>query len=287
MERITSRTGFFGLIGDPVTHSKSPEMMNSALTAMGVPAVYLAWQVESRRLKQAVEGLRALGAAGWNVTIPHKVSIMDFLDKLEPEAEEIGAVNTVIHQDGVLTGTNTDGTGYLRSLTEETGMNPSSLRVVLLGAGGAARAAGSALARAGARKITIAARSVEKAEALALRLQRHTKADAVPLAEADCRRAVEEADLVVNATPVGMHPHPDASPLPAGWLHPGLIVSDLVYHPRLTKLLRDAQARGARIHDGTGMLVHQAATALERWTGRKPPVPLMKQVLERSLKGIN
>ncbi|WP_124727874.1 shikimate dehydrogenase [Staphylospora marina] len=278
MTEITARTVCYGLIGDPVSHSRSPEMMNAALSAMGEPAVYLAWRVETSRLKQAVEGLRSLGVCGWNVTIPHKVSVMDFLDELTPEARAIGAVNTVVNRDGVLTGTNTDGTGYLHSLMEDAGVLPDGIRVVLLGAGGAARATGYALARAGVRHMTVAARTAEKAEELARRLDSLTSVDALPLAEA--RRAVQEADLLVQCTPVGMHPETDAMPIPADWIREGQTVSDLVYRPRWTRLLREAAARGARVHDGTGMLIRQAAEALRIWTGKKAPVSLMKQVLD-------
>lgn len=282
---ITSQTGLMALIGDPVGHSKSPDMMNRAFQEMGLSYVYVAFQVKPHELRQAVEGLRALGVKGFNVTIPHKVEVMETLDELDASAREIGAVNMVMQTEGKWVGFNTDGMGYLRSLKEELNPDLKRARVILLGAGGAARAVGYALAQAGVESLTIANRTVEKAEALAEHLGRFTKTDAVPLGQAE--RAVKEATLVVNTTSVGMHPHVDETPIPIEWMHEGQIASDLIYVPRRTAWLQGAEARGAHIHAGMGMLIHQAAIAIEHWFQRKAPVPIMKEALIQSLSQPN
>jgi shikimate dehydrogenase len=213
------------------------------------------------------------------------VAIIEELDELDATAREIGAVNTVVNRGGRWIGYNTDGPGYLRSLREEVAPRFAEKEVILLGAGGAARAVGYALATAGARKITIANRTLEKAEALKRHLARFVEVDAIALDQAE--EAVKRATLVVNTTSVGMYPHTEQMPIPGAWLHDGHIVSDLVYHPPETSLLREAKQKGARIHTGLGMLVHQAAIALELWLNEKAPVEWMKQVLEASLTGTN
>ncbi len=279
---MDSQTGLLALIGDPVGHSKSPDMMNRALKNHGLPYVYLAFQVAPERLKEAVNGFRALGVKGWNVTIPHKVAIMEHLDEIDESALAIGAVNTVVCEEGKWVGYNTDGPGYLRSLKEEWDLPFPKLKAVILGAGGAARAVGYALATAGVPEISVANRTVEKAEALANHLASFTQTRAVSLKEG--KDVIEKADLVINTTSVGMHPDRDATPVPTEWLHEGQYVSDLIYHPRETALLKGAKQQGAKVHEGLGMLVYQAAIAFEKWTGVPAPVSLMKQVLADSLK---
>lgn len=279
---MDSRTGLFALIGDPVEHSKSPDMMNAALREMQLPDVYLAFKVEPSCLKDAVAGFRALGVKGWNVTIPHKVAIMDNLDMIDETAQAIGAVNTVVYENGKWVGYNTDGPGYLRSLEEEWSLPFSSLNVVIVGAGGAARAVGYTLAKAGVPHITVLNRTLSKAEALGRHLSSLTQLEAYSLNEG--RKAIGKADLIINTTSVGMAPKVHETPIPVEWIGQGQYVSDLIYHPRETMLLRGAKARGAQVQSGLGMLVYQAAIAFEKWTGKEAPVPLMKQVLSASLK---
>jgi len=271
-----------GLIGHPVGHSKSPEMMNRALRACGLPFVYLAFDVSPSELGAAVRGMQALGFRGWNVTIPHKVAVLEHLDEVEETAREIGAVNTVVSRDGRLIGYNTDSEGYLRSLVDETGLVLADQRVLILGAGGAARAVAHALAGAGVESITIANRTREKAERLAESLRRKVAARAVSLSELE--RVVGETTLLVQTTSVGMHPETEAIPIDPSLLHDRMTVSDLVYRPRKTLLLREAEARGARIHGGLGMLLHQAALAFEKWMGRPAPVEVMREALEEAMK---
>ncbi len=279
--QITSQTGMLGLIGHPVAHSKSPDMMNCACRELGLPFVYLAFDIDPQELGQAVEGMKALKFRGFNVTIPHKVAVMDYLDELDESAKEIGAVNTVVENSGKWVGHNTDGIGYLRSLTEEIAVQLDQQRVVMLGAGGAARAVGFALATAGVERITVANRTLAKAEQLANHLAKWVKTEAIKLDEAQSH--IAKATLLINTTSVGMHPNTDQLPIPADWLHAKLIVSDLIYHPRETDLLAAAKALGAKTHNGMGMLVHQAAEAFTLWMGQRPPVQQMKKVLEAAL----
>lgn len=281
--RITSETRTIALIGHPTAHSRSPQMHNAVLNKLKLPFVYLAYDIAPERLREAVRGMKALGFAGWNVTIPHKVSIMAELDELDREAEEIGAVNTVVNQQQKWVGYNTDGQGYLQSLKEEMGIDLRGKKVVLLGSGGAARSVGYALATAGIQQLVIANRTLAKAEKLADHLQKWTQVDFRPIH--DCQQAIQEANLLVNTTSVGMHPHIEEIPINPNWLHRDCVVSDLIYVPHQTALLKKASEVGAHVQNGVGMLVHQAAIAFELWLGVKPPISTMRSVLEQSLHG--
>lgn len=278
---IDSRTGLIGLLGHPVGHSKSPVMMNQAFQTASLPFVYLAFDVPPQELAAAVRGLRALECRGWNVTIPHKVSIIDYLDELDESARKIGAVNTVVNDDGYLIGKNTDGAGYLQSLKEEMKVNPRESQVVILGAGGAARAVAHALVAAGVEELVIANRTVSRGEELAASLG--SGVQAVPLEEVG--RWIKEATLLVQTTSVGMEPDREGIPIDPALLHERLIVSDLVYNPYHTRLLKEAKARGSRIHSGLGMLVHQAALAFTHWTGKPAPLEKMWQAAQSSFLG--
>lgn len=277
---ITSETKTIGLIGHPVAHSRSPNMHNAALKHLGLPYVYLAYDIPKEQLTQAINGMKALDFLGWNVTVPHKVNIMDYVDELDVGAREIGAVNTVVNRDQKWIGYNTDGEGYLQSLTEEVNIDLKGKKVVLLGAGGAARAVGYALATSEIKQLVIANRTQTKAEQLAKHLGKFTKTDVRPIA--DCKQAIQEASLIVNTTSVGMHPSTKEIPIDPKWLHTDLIVSDLIYAPRQTSLLQAASSIGAITHNGIGMLVHQAALAFELWLGMKAPIALMRSVLDQS-----
>lgn len=275
---ITAHTNKLALIGYPIQHSKSPIMMNTTFAYMGADFVYTSFNVSREQLQAAVNGLKALGFRGWNVTFPYKIEIQKYLDRVDETAKAIGAVNTVVNEDGKLVGYNTDGIGYLRSLHEETGVCIPSQKVMILGAGGAARAIGFVLAKQGAQHITIVNRSAVKAQELAKLLSQYTKARAIPLQE--CEAVMKETTLLINATPVGMSPYVSDSPVPSMVLHSKLVVSDLIYNPKHTVLLECARDQGANIHYGLGMLVHQAAVAIELWMGRKAPIDVMRNVLE-------
>lgn len=275
---IKTETVLLGVIGHPVAQSKSPQMHNAALSIQKLPYAYFAFDVRPDELPQAVEGLRALGARGWNVTIPHKVAIMPLLDEISEEAQAIGAVNTVVHQDGKLIGMNTDGAGYVQSLREETGIDIQGQRVLILGAGGAARGVAYALAKAGAEHLVIANRTLERAQRLKAFLTQLTDVEAIALQDiGDWIR--DDRTLIINTTSVGMYPDVDASPVEKAILPEGVIVSDLIYNPLQTQLLKEARQQGCIVHGGLGMFVHQGALAYERWTGVKPPLDVMRQAV--------
>jgi shikimate dehydrogenase len=266
---------FAVLLGDPVAHSLSPQIHNAAFRALGLDAVYLACRVIPADLPAAVAGLKALGALGANVTIPHKEAVVPLLDRLGPAAEATGAVNTLVFEaDGAVRGENTDVEGFLAPLRPHAdGLHGAAMTV--LGAGGAARAAACALLAAfEPTRLTVAARRTERARRLAAALAPHDPYDALrPASFSEAGTDLRESALVVNATPVGMAPHDEAMPWPhAEDFHPGHLVYDLVYAPAETRLLREAAAHGATTLGGLGMLVAQAADSFRLWTGREMPL---------------
>jgi shikimate dehydrogenase len=282
LKKMDSKTIMTGLFGNPVAHSMSPVMHNAAFEHLGLPFAYAAFSVAPDQLGQAVEGIRALGFRGINVTIPHKVAIMSYLDRVDPEAAQIGAVNTVIQENGELVGYNTDGQGYVRSLIEELDFSATGKRIVILGAGGAAKAVGVSLALRGAKQITIVNRTLSKAEELAEQLSVNSTSEAITF-DTLTREYLRDSDLLINTTSVGMYPNVDQTPISMDYIHPELIVSDLIYNPLETKLLYEAKKNGAIVHNGAGMFIHQGALAFERWTGQKAPIEVMQKVVMRCL----
>jgi shikimate dehydrogenase len=283
--KITGKTRICGLIGDPVEHTMSPAMHNAAFAELGLDCVYLPFHVKPADLVAAVNGLRAINATGFNVTIPHKVTVTPLLDELDPLAQKIGAVNTVVNDNGVLKGYNTDASGFLQALLE-SGYEPRGKSIVLLGAGGAARAIAYILAERDAR-MTILNRKEELdwAEGIAANIRTDLAGDVAvfELLTEHLEKAIGSADILINATSVGMSPAVDASPVPAGLLKSEMVVTDIVYNPVETRLLREARAAGAVTVAGIDMLIWQGALAFEKWTGQKAPFSLMKQVV---LKGL-
>lgn len=283
---MSGTTAVVGVFGDPVAHSLSPAMHNRAFAALGLDFVYVPFHVRGDSLAEAVAAVRALSLAGVNVTVPHKVRVMQFLDEIDAEARMIGAVNTIVNRAGRLVGYNTDGRGFVRSLERQAGRSPRGARVVILGAGGAAQAIACSLARAGAASVAIANRTREKAEALARLVCAEAPATALPAApdDPDLRRALGEADIVVQATSVGMHPHHEVPPpLPVEAVRQGALVCDIVYNPRETRLIKAARERGCDTLTGEGMLVYQGAIAFELWTGQAAPEELMLATLDELL----
>ena len=274
---IDSHTKLFGVIGDPIRHSKSPIMLNRAFRESGVNGVYAAFHIEPGRLEQAIAGVRGLGYRGLNVTIPHKVEVMKYLDEISEGAKAAGAVNTIVNEDGRLIGYNTDGIGYVRSLKEEVEPDLSGKTIVVLGAGGAARGILWALAQERPAAIIIANRTEARAAELAASFPAGLRISALPWSE--LRGAVAEADVVVNTTSVGMSPNVDDLPLDPAWLKPGAVASDLIYNPLKTAFLARAEERGCRAHGGLGMFIYQGAYAFEYWTGRPAPVAAMREVV--------
>lgn len=282
---ISGTTRVCGIIGDPIGHSMSPAIHNAAFEKMEIDYLYVPFRVKKEGLSKAIAGMRALNIRGLSVTIPHKVAVIPFLDELDPLAERIGAVNTIVNDDGVLRGYNTDATGFLQTLLER-GVEPEKKNIVILGAGGASRAISFILAERGAHLVILnRLLELDWAEELASRIsQIFTKeVEALELNEENLAKVLEKADIVVNATSVGMSPNIDETPIPAKLLKPGLIVFDIVYNPIKTRLLREAEATGAKTIGGLDMLVWQGALAFEKWTGLKAPVKLMK---EEAIKGL-
>lgn len=278
---MDNQTVLTGLFGNPVAQSMSPDMHNAAFHKLGLNFAYMAFAIEQSGLRSAVEAIRALSMRGVNVTIPHKVAVMEFLDEIDAEALAIGAVNTIVNEDGKLIGYNTDGRGFVRSLIEETGVPLTGKRVLILGAGGAARAVGVSLAKEGIQQIIVANRSRERAQELSDHLSRFVpSSSAISLSDCEDLQAV---DIVINTTSVGMYPEINHSPIPKELLRPHLLISDLIYNPYQTKLLSEGLEIGAKIHNGLGMFVHQGALAFEMWTGQPAPVDVMKRVVEQRL----
>lgn len=282
---VSGKTKICALIGDPVEHTMSPAMHNLAFQEMGLDYLYIPLRVALEQLPQAVAGLKALNVAGFNVTIPHKVAIMPLLDGLDPLAEKIGAVNTVVNSNGELRGYNTDAEGFYRVLLEQ-GFSPQGKNVVLLGAGGAARAIAFILAEKGA-SLTILNRQQELdwAENIARFILDDLQKEVKVFELGDIAKALPGADLLVNATSVGMSPADDISPVPAPLLEKVPAVFDIVYNPLKTKLLKEAAAAGAKTITGIDMLAWQGALSFEKWTGKAAPVDLMRReavkILER------
>lgn len=261
----------------------SPVMHNAAFSELGIDYVYLPFHVRQEELGKAVDGVRALNIRGLNVTIPHKVAIIPFLDKLDPLAEKIGAINTIVHEDGVLTGYNTDATGFLQALLEQ-GVKPEGKNMVILGAGGASRAISFILAERDAN-LVILNRRLGRAEDLAHRIAQvfRKEVKAHQLSEGNLARMLVRADILVNATSVGMSPDIGGTPVPTRLLNPSLVVFDIVYNPIQTRLLKEAEATGAQTINGLEMLVWQGALAFEKWTGQKAPLDLMKKEAIKAL----
>lgn len=279
---IPPNTRFVALLGDPVSHSLSPRMHAAAFAACGLAWAYLAFRVRPQHLREAVVGLRALDFAGANLTIPHKVAALALVDEVDTSARRCGAVNTLAFRDGQVVGYNTDVVGVRRALEEE-GLDLEGARAMVLGAGGGARAACAALGEAGVERVVVLARRLSEAEKVcgAMRQEfQDTAFQALPLEEGSVRSELRRAEVLVNATPVGMDPHEEGCLVAsAEWLHPGLAVFDMVYNPPRTKLLRLAEQVGAKAVGGLSMLVYQGTEAFRLWTGRPAPVEVMKRAL--------
>ncbi len=279
---IDSHTKLFGIIGNPVAHSKSPLMHNGLFEHYGLNNRYLAFDVDSSQLRETVIGIRAFKIKGMNVTIPHKVKIMEYLDDISQEAREIGAVNTIVNDNGKLIGYNTDGDGYVRSLIEETNIKLPGKRVLIIGAGGAARAISYALAKNNIQAFIIANRNMKNAMEMVERLGKDSIVTAIHLD--DMKAYLKDADVIINTTSIGMSPDIDQSPIDAEFIQSKHVVSDIIYNPLKTKLLKDAASKGAAIHSGLGMFIYQGAIAFEKWTGIAPNVKLMKEIVLHSLE---
>jgi shikimate dehydrogenase len=260
---------FCGVLGWPLHETLSPTIHNAAFRKLGLDWVYFAWPVPPETLHAAVAGVRALGAQGANVTMPHKESVIEHLDQVSGEARAVGAVNTIQRFGSRLIGHNTDIDGFLEFLSADAGVDAAGMTAVVLGAGGAARAVVKALARAGVSALTIAARDAERAAQVAT-IAAPAPAERVPWRDAGA--VASRVDLVVNATPVGSSRD---DPMPGAAFRAGQVVVDLVYLPPATPLVERARSQGANAWGGLGMLVHQAAASFRIWTGMDPPLETM------------
>ena len=281
-QEITGHTAFYCLLGSPVAHSISPQMYNLSFQRAGIDARYLAFDVKESELKTAVDGLRVMGVKGFNLTMPHKRTMVPLCDRLSPAAEICGAVNTVVNEGGSLVGHTTDGEGYMRS-AREAGFQPEGKRMVQLGAGGAGTAVLVQAALDGMAAIDVFnPRDAfwPRAERVAAELERASQCRVV-LHDLDDREALRtclgQADLLVNTTPVGMERMPGCLIPDASWLHAGLTVSDVIYQPRETQLLRMAREAGLKTFNGMYMLLHQGAASFRLWTGREMPIQQIRE----------
>jgi shikimate dehydrogenase len=280
--RLRGTTRILGIFGDPVAHSLSPVMQNAALQQAGIDAVYVPFHVKAADLGEAVAAIRWLGIWGVNVTVPHKEAVCAYLDEVDASARLIGAVNTIVNRQGALVGYNTDASGFLRSLAEDLDFSAGGKRVLLLGAGGACRAAVVALCRAGVARIAVANRTRSRAEGLVREFAgifMQTRFEHFGLEPDQLKFAADNVDLLVNTSAVGLKGESFAG-LPWEELIPGTAVYDMVYSLQGTPLIREAGRRGLRASGGVGMLVCQGEEAFFLWTGKKPPAGLMKKALQ-------
>ena len=273
---ISGKTRVCGVIGNPIEHTLSPIMYNAAFKAFKLDFAFLAFKVKAADVEKAVSGMRALGIHGLNVTMPHKSAVINYLDEVDQAAKAIGSVNTILNKDGRLFGFNTDGVGALQAL-RENGVEPRGKKVLLLGAGGAARAIAYTLARE-ADELVILNRTAKQAAELANLLKQtfDRKVVADTLSSNAIKDTLQDSDVLINATSVGMKPNANQTPVAFEWLRPDLAVMDIVYNPVETKLAKDAKAAGAKVVSGFEMLIYQGAASFEIWTGHSAPVEVMR-----------
>jgi len=283
---ITGKTRACGVIGDPINHSLSPIIQNAAFEALDLNFVFLAYKVKTSGLEDAVNGARALNIRGLNVTMPHKTRIIDFLDRIDLSAQIIKSVNTVLNKENLLFGFNTDGVGALRAL-KENGVEPKGRKVLLLGAGGAARAIAYTLAKE-ADELVVLNRTVKSSHNLAKLLEKTVgkKVASGSLSISDIQRNLQDSDILINATSVGMKPKPQESPVPIKLLRRDLSVMDIVYNPIETRLIKDAKSIGAVVIGGIEMLIYQGAASFEIWTGKSAPIQVMKKAALSHLRKV-
>lgn len=279
--KIKGSTNIVGLIGHPVEHSFSPPMHNAAFDALGMDYTYVAFDVNPAELQKAIEGARSLNIRGFNVTIPHKIDVMKYLDEIDDVARLIGAVNTIDFKN--LKGYNTDGIGAVRAIEEVTSIKNKN--VVIAGAGGASRAISFYIAKYGADSLTILNRNVDKAQSLAGDVSNSGLIDDVKSDSINEINAyLADADILVDTTPLGMHPHINDQPIAtAENMHDELVVFDAVYNPNETVLLKQAIEAGAKPVYGIKMLLYQGAESFKIWTGADAPVDIMEKALKDTL----
>lgn len=281
---IKGSTKVVGLIGEPVEHSFSPPMHNEAFKTLGLDYVYVPFNVSPNNLKSAIEGANSLNIQGLNVTIPHKINVINYLNELDPIAELIGAVNTIDFKN--LKGYNTDGIGCIRAIEEVTKIKDKN--IVVAGAGGAARAIVFYLAKYGAEEVNILNRNLKKAENLANDLLASNLISNVNSSDiSEISKFISDADILIDTTPIGMHPNVSDEPIvKAADIHEELVVNDIVYNPNETVLLKEAIKANAKVVYGIKMLLYQGAESFKIWTGREAPIDVMETKLKETLNVI-
>lgn len=276
MKKIDANTDIYCILGYPVRHSKSPMMHNKAFEILGINACYVAFEIRPGDLGDAIKSMKALGIKGANITIPFKEDVIPLLDSISDEARDIGAVNTIKNDDGILRGFNTDGVGFVASLKENL-INPKGLKVLVLGAGGASRAIVYSLIKEGAH-VYISNRTMQKAILLCNQMRQFsTSIQTLDINDITAKDTISDVSLIVNTTSLGLKPD-DPLPIPATYLGKQHIVCDIIY--KKTPLLKEASRLGIKTIDGSGMLLHQGVIAFEIWTGLQPPVEEMRKQLE-------
>ncbi|MCR2820470.1 shikimate dehydrogenase [Lederbergia panacisoli] len=273
----------YGVIGDPIVQSMSPVMQSQEFNQLGIEAHYHPFHIVDKDLKDAVKGMKAIGIAGFNVTSPHKTTIMPFLDYIDPLAKAIGAVNTVVRVNDEFHGYNTDGMGFIKALQADWKESFYHDNALIIGAGGAAKAIYYTLLSTGMKNIDISNRSVDKAKQLIMDCPFEGNSKAMSLKEAET--SLDQYQLIIQTTSIGMYPHLSDSPLSLAKLNQDAFVSDIIYNPFETALLKEAKERGAKIQNGVGMFVYQGALAFEKWTSIVPDVERMKKIVIKHLGG--
>jgi shikimate dehydrogenase len=282
MSSTNYKSELVGVFGHPVAENPTIVMQEAGFKALGLNWRYLNIEVLPQDLEQAVKGLRAMNFAGINCTIPHKVAVLEFLDEVTPDARLMGAVNTIRREGKKLIGENTDGKGFIRALTEDAKLEVLGKKVVVLGAGGAARAMTVELALNGATHITVVNRDEARGLALVKLLNENTPVKAEFVSWLEAYVVPEDTDILANATSIGLYPDISDRPnLEYDSIKPHMIVCDVIPNPPRTPFLQEAEARGARTLDGLGMLVYQGAIAFKMWTGHDPDVHVMREALEK------
>jgi shikimate dehydrogenase len=282
---ISGKTRVCGVIGDPIEHTLSPTIHNAAFNHLNLDFVFLAFRVKAADLEKAIQGMRGLGIHGLNVTMPHKSTVISFLDEVDPIVKFLGSANTILNKDGRLSGFNTDGVGALKAL-RENGVELSEKKVLLLGAGGAAKAIAFSLAEE-VGELVVLNRTADKAKELAAVLGQRFGKKVVggPLSSDTIQKNLRDSDILINATKVGMHPRESQTMVEPQWLRSDLTVMDIVYNPIETRLAKDAKAAGAKVINGVEMLIYQGAASFQLWTSRSAPIEVMRRAALNKLSG--
>ena len=285
MMPLSGKTKICAVIGDPIAHTLSPTIHNAAFKHLKLDFVYLAFRVKANDLENAMQGIRELGIHGLNVTMPHKNTVVNYLDEMDPTVQFLGSANTILNREGKLSGFNTDGIGALQAL-RENGVDLAEKKVLLLGAGGAAKAIAFSLAPE-VGELTVLNRATEKATKLAEALRQISDKTITggSLSRDVISKNMADSDALINATSVGMRPAAGQSVVPPQSLRSDLTVMDIVYNPIETKLAKDAKAAGAKVINGVEMLIHQGAASFKIFTGKSAPIEVMRKAALNKLSG--